>query len=180
MKFLIILLTILLLPTTPGLKIDFSQQSQVEDWVIINDGVMGGKSESSVSLNPDKIVFSGVISLENNGGFASLRSPVENHDLSNYSKAKIKFRSYGRTFSLMLESSLIFYEPVFKYDIQSKNEEWAEIEIDLSDFKEYRLSQFTGNNAHPGALEDILRIGIILFDKKDGPFKLEIEYLEFT
>jgi NADH dehydrogenase [ubiquinone] 1 alpha subcomplex assembly factor 1 len=42
-------------------------------WRIVNDGVMGGVSTSRVSRAGDALRFAGDISLDNNGGFASVR-----------------------------------------------------------------------------------------------------------
>ncbi len=51
-----------------------------DKWRIVNDAVMGGLSSSTVSINNEgKILFSGNVSLDNNGGFASLRSPIDNY-----------------------------------------------------------------------------------------------------
>lgn len=51
-------------------------------WRLVNNGVMGGISTSKAIIKDDKIIFSGNVSLENNGGFASLRSPVKDYDFS--------------------------------------------------------------------------------------------------
>ncbi len=61
-------------------------------WRIVNDGVMGGLSTSKVNVEDDKIIFSGNVSLENNGGFASLRSPVKDCNFENFSGVKIKIK----------------------------------------------------------------------------------------
>ena len=45
------------------------------DWRVINDGVMGGLSQGRALLTEESILFEGEISLENNGGFSSLKSP---------------------------------------------------------------------------------------------------------
>ena len=53
---------------------DAEDENELSNWTIINDEVMGGQSESRFSFNSHGIViFKGDISLENNGGFASLR-----------------------------------------------------------------------------------------------------------
>lgn len=46
-------------------------------WRIVNDGVMGGVSAARVSRAGDALRFAGEISLENNGGFASMRRPFD-------------------------------------------------------------------------------------------------------
>ena len=46
----------------------------IKNWNIVNDDVMGGISRSSLSMNDENnLIFSGYLSLENNGGFASSR-----------------------------------------------------------------------------------------------------------
>jgi monofunctional biosynthetic peptidoglycan transglycosylase len=46
-------------------------------WRIVNDGVMGGVSSSRVGRAGEALRFEGVISLENNGGFASMKRPFD-------------------------------------------------------------------------------------------------------
>jgi NADH dehydrogenase [ubiquinone] 1 alpha subcomplex assembly factor 1 len=59
-------------------------------WRIVNDGVMGGLSSSKAIVEDDKIIFSGNVSLENNGGFASLRSPVKDYNFERFQELKLK------------------------------------------------------------------------------------------
>ncbi|GAK94928.1 hypothetical protein JCM19298_1758 [Nonlabens ulvanivorans] len=58
--------------------IDFGKNGNTNDWVIVNDGVMGGLSQSTAINYEDYVLFSGTTSLKNNGGFASYRSLMEN------------------------------------------------------------------------------------------------------
>jgi len=78
-------------------------------WRIVNDGVMGGLSSSNVSVNEDnKIVFKGNISLENNGGFASLRSPVKNYNFEKYSGIEIRMKGDGKRYSISMKETSYF------------------------------------------------------------------------
>jgi NADH dehydrogenase [ubiquinone] 1 alpha subcomplex assembly factor 1 len=55
----------------------FDTPDSVADWYAIDDAVMGGVSASQMAYDADgHAVFSGAVSLANNGGFASVRSPV--------------------------------------------------------------------------------------------------------
>jgi hypothetical protein len=66
------------------LLLDSSLMKGEDKWRIVNDGVMGGLSTSNVRINDEgKISFSGNVSLDNNGGFASLRSPISNYNFQN-------------------------------------------------------------------------------------------------
>jgi NADH dehydrogenase [ubiquinone] 1 alpha subcomplex assembly factor 1 len=47
----------------------------MNDWRIVNDNVMGGVSDSRVTALPEGVRFEGVVRLEFNGGFASMRRP---------------------------------------------------------------------------------------------------------
>ena len=57
--------------------IDFDDAAAVSGWTTVNDPVMGGRSTSQVGFGEGGLVFSGSISLENNGGFASARGPQD-------------------------------------------------------------------------------------------------------
>jgi NADH dehydrogenase [ubiquinone] 1 alpha subcomplex assembly factor 1 len=61
--------------TSPPL-IDFGADGSAEGWGVVNDTVMGGVSSGQLAPMDGVLVFTGDLSLENNGGFASMRSPV--------------------------------------------------------------------------------------------------------
>ena len=64
------LLLILMISSTQ--KIDFGNGKDGQSWQVVNDGVMGGRSQGSKMLTENSMVFWGEVSLENNGGFSSL------------------------------------------------------------------------------------------------------------
>ena len=53
--------------------VDLDDAGEVAAWTTVNDPVMGGMSTSRIAFGNGGLMFSGVISLENNGGFASAR-----------------------------------------------------------------------------------------------------------
>ena len=61
------------------------------DWQVVNDCVMGGRSESSFVNQNEQLRFSGTLNT-NGGGFASLRSGSQDWDLSMYSVVRLKVR----------------------------------------------------------------------------------------
>jgi len=74
-------------------------------WNAVNDGVMGGLSRSYLRrTNQETAVFGGTVSLENNGGFASVRSRVPASDLSAFTGLAVRVRGDGRTYQLRLRS----------------------------------------------------------------------------
>jgi monofunctional biosynthetic peptidoglycan transglycosylase len=97
-----------------SLVFDLGEGKDFGRWTIINDGVMGGLSESKAQLNDDAVLFSGTVSLKNNGGFVSLRGPLGNYDLSEYSFCEIRYKSdTDRNFELLIEKETPFYLPKY-------------------------------------------------------------------
>ena len=88
MRFLAMIL-VLFSVTSQNPSVDFGSTSGGNDWRIVNDDVMGGRSTSQAYLAENSMLFKGVVSLENNGGFASVRSPIETLDLSKYASSWI-------------------------------------------------------------------------------------------
>ena len=65
---------------------DFNINSDIQNWNVVDDTVMGGRSSSQFSLNPEGFgVFEGVVSIENNGGFSSLRYRLKKTEVKNFS-----------------------------------------------------------------------------------------------
>lgn len=160
-------------------KIDFGQTIGGQNWMIVNDGVMGGLSESIFTITKNSLLFKGSISLKNNGGFASIRSRNQKFDLSKYTTVKIKFRSTGRNFALRFAGSNLYYRPNYKHHFSSSTGEWEIAELKMSNFKEYTRGLVSDSIVGKEKLENIIRIGIMLNDKKEGPFEIEIDYIEF-
>ncbi len=157
--------------------LDFGQGKYGKDWMIINDGVMGGISDGQARLDEDSLVFFGSLSLENNGGFASVRSRFNRYDFSEFKTLTIRFKAQGGNFSLMFEQSRYFYNPYFALGLKP-SEDWQEITIALRDLEQIRLGNKTGKTLGDKPLKAI-RIGFIKADKKTTPFKLEIDYIKF-
>lgn len=179
MNTLIYILITLFVPTSTQYIIDFGNTPDSQKWTTVVDGVMGGKSTSDIIELNNSILFSGEISLKNNGGFASLRGTKNNENLSNYTTVEIKYRSAGQDFALRLLKHEAFYLPYFKHSFKTTNWNWMTINIPLELFSEYRLLDSTGTSLSKSELKNINRLGIIVSNKKEGPFKIEIDYIKF-
>jgi len=118
--------------------------------------------------------------LENNGGFASIRTPFANFDLSAYTKLIIRYRSSGQHFAFTLSNFKRFYQPKFKAGLPNTDGVWKTIELRLADFERMRLSQVLSGKPNQDTLSTVIRLGIISADKKAGPYQLEIDFIEFS
>lgn len=159
--------------------IDFGTNNGLANWRVVNDGVMGGVSTGQVSYSDTSMTFAGNVSLKNNGGFASIRSSYQQRDLSEFTKVRIKYRSEGYIFAFSMNKDRRFWIPNYKQDMEQTNWEWKTSEFDLLDFKEYYIGRPTGKKVSETELGKIIQIGFITNEKREGAFKIEIDYLEF-
>lgn len=164
-------------PNLTVLQFDFGNAKDGKNWVVVNDGVMGGRSLGNAFLNDDSILFQGSISFDNNGGFASVRSSRMRLDVSDSRFIEIRYRSSGVAFSLMLEQSSRFYIPYYSYPLETTQGEWVTKLIPIESLKETRLGDFTGRTLDKEKSKPIIRLGFISRDKKEASFELEIDYL---
>lgn len=179
--FNILLITLsLLMSTSANYHIDFGNSTGGQDWQVVNDRVMGGLSEGQVKLTNNSLTFIGNLSLENNGGFASVRAPFKRTDFSTYKTVTVRYRSVGPMFALSMELDRRFYVPNYKHYLEGNNGEWQEETYTLTNFQEHRIGVPTGRKMETEQMQNIIRIGFITLDKKKaGPFELEIDYIKF-
>ena len=84
---------------------DFEEAIDAQKWFSINDGVMGGLSSGSlVRVEPGSARFLGHVSLENNGGFASVRSRALTVSLAGYHGVELRVRGDGKKYKLRLKT----------------------------------------------------------------------------
>jgi len=160
-----------------SLLLDFGSDA-AKNWSVVNDGVMGGLSKGTVRYTDSTLVFSGNLSLENNGGFSSLRGPLGQYDLSDYETVTIRHRGEGGTFGFRLKTQDAYYLPYFKVEF-APTDKWQTSTFQLQKFPQWRMSQKTGDLIATEDLEKIIRMGIIKSDKKSGPFLLEVDFIRF-
>ncbi|MBT8061192.1 MAG: CIA30 family protein, partial [Gammaproteobacteria bacterium] len=134
-------------------------------WRVINDGVMGGVSSGRLAFDEDKLVFSGELSLDNNGGFASVRRLVD-QDLSGADSVTIVVRGDGRRYQFRLRMNDRFdgVAWVSEFDTAAN---WQTVTLELSNFN----PQFRGRRVSdaPDLIgADIRQIGFLLADKDEG------------
>lgn len=85
------------------LLFDFTDPRAVDAWRAIDDRVMGGVSRSSLRHDlAGHAVFEGEVSLEQNGGFASVRSSPDVRGQPGATTCLIEVRGGGKQFKLSL------------------------------------------------------------------------------
>ena len=157
--------------------VDFRPGEEVS-WRIVNDSVMGGRSQSEMSRVGDhRARFAGTLSLENNGGFASVRGLVEPLDLREFDRFALRVRGDGRRYQLRIRSDGRLDGVAYRREFETIRDAWIVVEIDFAALE----PSFRGRvlkDWPPLDLEAIKQIGLLLGDKKPGPFALEIDWIE--
>ena len=157
---------------------DFHKQGDLEDWRVVNDGVMGGLSRGEIIMtDSDTAVFQGILSLENNGGFSSTRTLPRPYNLDGYDGITLRVRGDGNTYQLRLRLDDRFDGVAYRYSFQTKADEWMTVEIPFSEcvpvFRGRELS-----DVDPVAPAKIQQIGFLVSDKQAGPFRLEVDWIK--
>ncbi|MEX1384043.1 CIA30 family protein, partial [Lutibacter sp.] len=152
--------------------VDFTKNSKLHSWSIVNDVVMGGKSTSSISINTEgKAVFKGEVSVENNGGFSSLRHRFDKLDVSKFKKIKIRLKGDGKKYQFRIKPSM-FNQYSYVYHFQT-NGDWQTIEINLTDFTPvFRGRKLDMPNFSGTELEEI---GFLIGNKQQEKFELILD-----
>jgi len=161
-----------------NLVIDLSQTKEPQQWFIVNDGVMGGRSISSFQAYKNSAKFSGQISLDNNGGFSSVYRPLKNFN-SAFKKVLIDIVGDGQTYQIRTASNIQGYRVAYKHEFKTKLAERQTIEFLLDDFE----ATFRGRlirNAPQLTETEIREVGFLMTKKKAGEFSLKINSIVFS
>ena len=160
----------------PGDLVEFGSESPSQ-WRVINDGVMGGLSQSGITLTDEGTgLFTGELSLENNGGFASIRTRVGPFDLSESAGIEINVKGDGRTYQLRLRTDDRLDGLTYRVLFRTRADKWFSVRIPFQDFE----PSFRGeviDDAPPLDPARIHQIGFLIADKVAGPFSLEIDFV---
>ncbi len=171
MHILIIILALLI--NTQEINIyDFNQNSSLKNWRIVDDVVMGGRSAGNFEINDSGHgEFSGMVSLENNGGFSSVRYRFETMNVSDYSKITLRLKGDGKRYQFRVKSNQNERQSYVAYFETSGD--WQTIEIMLDDmYPSWRgmtldMPNFPGNT--------IEELAFLVSNNKAENFKLEID-----
>lgn len=158
--------------------VDFSVASPAPEWYAVNDGVMGGESRGEPEIRHGQLIFSGQISLENNGGFASVKSSGHRFDVSAFQSLRLRVKGDGRTYQLRLYTGARYgHSPIaYTADFPTVAGEWTAPVVPIAGLS----PRFRGRalSGPPLDVEHIEAIGLLLGDKRAGAFELRVEWIK--
>lgn len=156
--------------------LDLGFDSGVSGWRVVVDGVMGGRSTGRVILaEPGVMLFSGDLSLENNGGFSQVRTAVTGEAFEGAEGIELRVRGDGRKYNFDIRCSNVrMMAGGFQTSFETEKDEWTTIRLPFTSFGLYSFGRPVPNAP---ALEPTLieSVGFTLSDKNPGSFRLEID-----
>ena len=159
----------------PVTVFDFNKNSDISNWYVVDDVVMGGRSYGRLSIDPKgNGVFKGNVSLENNGGFASIRMGFDGNQLKGISKFLLRVKGDGNIFKFRLTMNGSYAN--YSADFKTIKDQWMNVEIPLENFKPYYFGRSI--RAPKLKVHRVNSLGILISDKQEGNFSLEIEHIK--
>ena len=158
---------------TTLLLADFTTDRADIVWYVVNDNVMGGRSEGGFSIGQGELRFAGRTNTDG-GGFSSIRTRPVQLDLSGYTGIRLKVKGDGRRYTWRLTTNARWRGGEIGYwaDFETQDGAWTTIDIPFSRFiPRYRGTRLDGPELDPSRIEGM---GLMIYDKRDGPFELRL------
>jgi len=164
-----------LLVATTLLKFDDSADAAL--WRPVDDVVMGGVSRSTFERAGAGVArFSGNVSLENFGGFASVRTPPRDWDAAGAQAFLLRVRGDGKTYKFTLRTDDSFDGVQYQARFTPVAGEWTELRLPVASF----VPTFRGRTVPGAPTLDPARVrslGFMISDKQAGPFELLVDHI---
>ena len=151
---------------------DFEKNADIRRWNIVDDGVMGGLSAGRFRISEaGHGLFTGMVSLENNGGFSSLRYYFNPVETGSFGKFTLRLKGDGKTYQFRVKSQANEY---YAYICDFKTTgEWQTIEIPFGSLYPSFRGRTLNMPNYPG--KQLGEIGFLIGNKKAESFALEID-----
>jgi hypothetical protein len=141
---------------------------------------MGGISRSRLRHDPaGHAVFEGVVSLERNGGFASVRCAPGALGLASARNCILEVGGDARRFKITLLTDDSFDGLNYQAGFATDGSDWLTLRIPLADFRpSFRGREVPGAPALDPAR--IRQIGLMIAERQAGPFALRIRRISLA
>ena len=158
-------------PSDPMTLFDFDTADEAT-WQVVNDGVMGGRSQGFVAVEDGVLRFTGTL-VTQGGGFTSVRA-ARSADLEGYDGLELHVRGGGRTFEVEVgDGTRQRGRTVSRRAPFETQATWRWVRVPFSALRATIFGQQV--NAPPVNIANLERIGLYILDGQDGPFRLEVD-----
>ncbi len=159
-----------------GTQVLFDFETKKGRWLAVNDNVMGGVSEGGAQPTAEGVLdFSGNLSLENNGGFSSVRAVLEPGSLKGHEGIILRIRGDGRSYYINLHTERRTTPGSWRAPLLPEKNQWSEIRVPFRNFEWTLFGQRLPGRSIES--RDVQSLGFTISDKKEGPFKLQVDWI---
>ena len=157
---------------------DFVSDDAVSAWRAVNDTVMGGISSGRRDRSASgKTIFTGEVSLENNGGFASVQGPEIKQPLGEYNGIALHVKGDGKKYKCGLRTDDLFDGISHQASFGTTPGVWQVVLIPFTGFiPTYHGMQLPADKRLQR--EHIRKLGFLISDRQKGIFRLEIDWIK--
>lgn len=158
---------------SPSILFAFATADEAK-WDVVNDGVMGGRSQGFVTVERGVLRFTGTL-VTQGGGFTSVRAPRV-IDLSWQWGLELRVRGSGRQFEVELrDGAQSAGRTVSRRAPFPNSPEWTVVRVPFTALRSKIFGRAV--DAPPIDLTRIQGVGLYLLDRQAGPFHLEVDYI---
>jgi hypothetical protein len=153
-------------------------EETISTWRVVNDSVMGGLSESQVKLSRGGwLTFEGDVSMDNNGGFASARTAVDEDAFLGATNIRLRFRGDGKRYKLRLRTDRRFDGVNYEVPFETVSGLWMELDFPINSFRAvWRGREVT--TAPELSAQAITGLGLMISDGQEGPFRIDLSAVD--
>ena len=161
------------------MALTFDSPNEQQRWYAVDDGVMGGVSQSTFSVTDNEGRFQGEVSLENGGGFASVRREPNGFEptLADAQGIALTVRGDGRTYQLRLKSTSLGNASAYRVKFTPSQDAWETLHFSWDAFEAVRRGTLL-SDAPAVTPSEIHQVGFLIADRTAGPFCLQINLIE--
>ncbi len=129
-----------------GILFDFTQPNpeHLALWGALDDVVMGGVSRSGLQPAEDSVCFTGLVSTENSGGFASIRTrnfePPLN--LAAYRGIELRIKGDGQRYKFFLRDREGWDAIAYGYSFDTSPQEWITVRLPFAELNPVFRARF--------------------------------------
>jgi hypothetical protein len=161
-------------PQMPRDLFDFQVAESTAGWSAIDDAVMGGVSASRLRHDPaGHAVFEGVVSLDNNGGFASVRSRPGELGAPGVLSYVLEVRGDGKRYKLSLRTDDGFDGVNYQATFETPHEQWTTVRLPVAEFRPTFRGRVVAT-APPLEPAGVRQVGLMIADRQAGAFSLAV------
>jgi NADH dehydrogenase [ubiquinone] 1 alpha subcomplex assembly factor 1 len=153
---------------------DFHLAESTAGWSAIDDAVMGGISASRLRHDSaGHAVFEGVVSLDNNGGFASVRSRPGELGAPGAVSYVLDVRGDGKRYKLNLRTDDAFDGVNYQAAFEAPRDQWTTVRLPVAEFRP-TLRGGVVATAPPLDPARVRQVGLMIADRQAGAFRLAV------